>query len=104
MAELELREKRWLVVDDETEEALLTRFVREDGLLKQPNMGVAVHRLYPRIASPKLRGVFVWELQRLQMDHPDLGAFKPDKNGRKPVVLELLGNRAIDPWGDGFEI
>ncbi|GGJ56201.1 hypothetical protein [Glutamicibacter ardleyensis] len=104
MAELELRERRVMVVDDETEEAFLIRFMHEDGLLKQPNMGVAVHKLYPRIASPKIRGVFVWELQRLQMNEPDLGAFKHDKNGRPPVLMQLLGNNSIDPWGADFDV
>lgn len=103
-AEQELREKRVLIIDDDTEEALMVKFMRDDGLLKQPNMGVAVHKLYPRIASPKIRGVLVWELQSLQMDKPDLGAFVPDKNGRAPVLLDLLRNNAIDPWGSEFEV
>lgn len=106
----ELIERRFICVDDDTEEALIRTFVRHDGMLKQPNMAIALAKEYPKIVSEYLRGVFVHELQRLQDSEPDLHwehlwdvlsmeSIDPSENPS--------GNPSDDPsenpsvWGDG---
>lgn len=68
----ELEENGYMFFDDDTEEALIRTFVRHDGLLKQPKMGVAVNKALGAIASPKLRRILLDELIRLRNDEPEL--------------------------------
>ena len=68
----ELEDNRFMFFDEDTEEALVRSFVRNDGLLKQPKMGVAVNKALGAIASPKLRHILLEELLRLRADQPEL--------------------------------
>lgn len=87
----ELGDTLFVIFDPTTEEALIRSFVRHDGLLKQPNMGVAVAKDYAKIASRTLRGVFVFEMQRLFQEQPQLRGWEP--------LQVLLKKTAIDPSG-----
>ncbi|QGJ93498.1 RepA-like replication initiator [Arthrobacter phage Mufasa8] len=89
-AAVELAERKFIVFDEGTEEALIRSFVRNDGLLKQPNMGIAVAKAYAATGSRKLRGVLVYELQRLREDQPDLKGWAH--------LTEVLGKPSINPW------
>lgn len=85
----ELAHHLYIVVDEDTEEVLIRSFVRHDGLLKSPNMGVAMVKDFKSIASRGIRGVFIHELLRLREDVPDLKGWT--------AAEEILDNRSIDP-------
>lgn len=87
----ELIEALYLVVDEESEEVLIRSFVRNDGLMKQPKMAVAMASAHAAVASQEIRGVIVHELKRLREDHPDLHGWGAER------ATELLGMRSVNP-------
>lgn len=76
IAAQECSDKHFLVFDQGTEEVLVRSFVRHDGLLKQPRMGVAVANAFGSIGSNKLRAALVHELARLKKENPELPAWE----------------------------
>lgn len=62
---VELDAKRFLVVDWDTEEALIRTFIRNDGLWKQPNMLTTAIRHASDTASDRLRWALHDELLRI---------------------------------------
>lgn len=88
----ELAEKLYIVVDEGTEEVLVRSFVRNDGLMKQPKMAVAMAKAFAAVASKSIRGVVAHELKRLHEDQPDLNGW-----GEKWKAAELLSKDSIDP-------
>ena len=64
----ELEAHHYIIIDQDTEEVIVRSFVRNDGLLKSPNMGVAVSSAIRDVGSNILRGVIVNELHRLMED------------------------------------
>lgn len=86
----------YIVVDEETEEVLIRSFIRNDGLMEQPNVAAAMVRDYAKIASPAIRGVIVHELQRLFEAAPELKGWRDPKSG-KERASSLLGNPSVDP-------
>lgn len=86
-----LEERLYLVIDRDTEEALVRSFARNDGLMKNPRMAVSLANAYAGISSAGIRGVIVHELLRLQKEAPELHGWKPER------VRELLTKTAIDP-------
>ena len=100
-----LQARYFLVVDEDTEEALLRSWVRFDGLMKQPRLAVSFVSAYAELGSNNLRAVVVDELAKLKDREPELAGFK-DKR-----VLDILGFSRTsardlptpsDPFGDGF--
>ncbi|MCA1007416.1 hypothetical protein LCL87_16995 [Rhodococcus hoagii] len=87
----ELSERLYIVVDEDTEEYLVRSFIRNDELMKQRNIAVAMTKDFADVGSRALRGVVVHELVRLHTDFPDLKGW-----GAEPV-RQLLMRRAIDP-------
>ncbi|PSR63964.1 MULTISPECIES: hypothetical protein [Nocardia] len=79
----------YILVDEDSEEALLRTFIRHDGLMKNPNMAVSMALAFADAASPELRGVIVHELRRLHESDPDLKGWAK--------VATLLDRKAIDP-------
>jgi hypothetical protein len=90
-AATELIERLYIVVDEDTEEALIRSFLRNDGLMKQPKMAVAMASAYGAIASSALRGVVVHELNRLRQDQPDLNGWGSTK------AQDVLARPSVDP-------
>lgn len=90
-----LRAKRYFIIDDDTEEVLVRTYVRNDELLRQPNMGIPVGKAYRSMSSRVLRGVFIHELQRLHAKNPDWKSWAH--------LTEELQKKAIDPW-EGYEV
>jgi hypothetical protein len=88
----ELEAAHFLVIDRDTEEALVRSFVRKDTVMKMPNMATAMVKAFQKVASPRLRAVIVHELQRLHREHPEL-------KGWNEGSLELLGREALDVRG-----
>lgn len=89
-----LRAKRYIIIDDDTEEVLVRSFLRNDGLLKQKNMGGAVANAYKDIGSRELKGVIVHELKRLHKENPEWKSWE--------YLNEHLNMRSVNPW-DGIE-
>ena len=90
----ELMDRLFILVDPETEEFLVRSYIRNDGFMKQPNMGVALARSLAEVGSETLRGVVVHELNRLHGDRPELKGFGPRE------VQEVLRKGPIDPSGN----
>lgn len=90
-----LRERLYLIVDDETEEALIRSFIRNDGLMKQPRMAVSMAHAYGAVGSRTIQGVIVNELVRLHQEFPDLHGWS------KPEAAALLSARSVNPAGLG---
>lgn len=66
----ELRLKKYVVLDDETDELVLRSFIRNDDVVSNKNMMVSVIKAWRMLYSLRLRGVVVHELMRLQHEHP----------------------------------
>lgn len=90
-AAAELHATRTVLIDPETEEALIRSWVKWDGLINQPRMAVSVANAYADTASSILRGVIVHELRKLREAQPDLPGWAKSK------LLEVLGEVQFDP-------
>lgn len=66
----ELREAHFVVLDDETDELLIRSFVRNDDVVLNRNMMVAVVKAGRKLASLRLQGVLAFELLRLRHEFP----------------------------------
>lgn len=90
-AAVELAQRLYVVIDQETEEYLVRSFHRNDDLLKMPNMATAAARAAVKVTSAGLRGVLVHELHRLRGERPDL------KGWASKELLDFMGGHAVDP-------
>lgn len=93
-AACELIDGRFIVIDEDTDEFLVRTFVRHDGLMKQRNLATTMAREFAAVGSRAIKGVVVWELQRLHEEHPEFKGWESDE------ALALLKKRAIDPSSD----
>lgn len=85
-----LAERHYVVIDESTEEVLIRSFIRNDGFMAQTTVAASMVRAYGQIASSRLRGVVVFELNRLYEKHPEFNGWAAGK--------DLLQNPAIDPF------
>lgn len=85
-----LQAKRYVFIDDETEEILVRSFLRHDGLLKQPKLSISMVNAYGAVASRNIRKVLTHELKRLIREFPDWAAFKQEK------VLSIIKGEGAD--------
>jgi hypothetical protein len=90
-AALHLEHGRFVVIDRDSEEALVRSFLRHDGLMAQPNVAAAMVKDFACVVSKALRGVFVHELQRLHEADPELRGWK------RKDVSELLTREPMTP-------
>lgn len=105
-AATELADRRYVVVDEASEEVLVRSFVRHDGVMKGPNTAVALAKDFAGVASPTIRGVIVHELRRLLEDEPGVkgsGAVRdviaePSLNPYEIEPFKAIGN----PSGKGI--
>lgn len=67
-----LRETRFVVVDDSTQELLIRSYVRHDGVLDRVNMGKAVGTAFEAVVSLNLRHAIGDELARYMKEAIDL--------------------------------
>ena len=84
-----LEKKLYIVRDEDTDEGLLRSFLRNDAPLKSSKTAIAVRSSYTDTASSKLRGVIVFELQRLYKEQRDWQGWDQ--------VRDLLDLPSIDP-------
>ena len=66
----------FLIVDRNTEEALIRSWVKHDGLVSSPNMTKAMAKAHAGIGSSILRAVVVDQLERLRQAQPGLSGWK----------------------------
>lgn len=85
-----LEVKRYIIVDEDTEEVMVRSFIRNDGLLKQKNMGAAVDKAYSKIGSRLIKGVVVYELNRLRAENPAWPSWD--------ALMDVLARRSINPF------
>lgn len=84
-----LEKKLYIVRDEDTDEVLIRSFLRNDAPLKSSKTATAVRSSYTDTASSKLRGVIVFELQRLYKEQRDWQGWDQ--------VRDLLDLPSIDP-------
>lgn len=97
---VELADKAWLVIDSDSEEALVRSFLRHDPVLHQPRLAVSMVKAYDKVASATLRAAVVHELRRLHFDQPRLKAWEDER------VLNILDHPAVDgkDIAPGFDV
>lgn len=62
----------FLVIDNETRELLVRKFIRYDGVIKMKNVGKAMATALERVISTNLRDIVVVELAALYVEFPSL--------------------------------
>lgn len=67
-----LGQKRFVLVDRDTEELMVRTFIRHDQVLNLENMGKACARAFDTVVSLRIRGAIFEELGRLYGDKPKL--------------------------------
>lgn len=70
-----LRDARFVVLDDRTQELLLRTYVRHDGVLDRVNMGKACGAAFEAVVSRRIREAIGDELARLIKERPDLSGW-----------------------------
>ena len=74
-----LQEKRFIAVDEETEEVLIRSYIKHDGVLRHPKLAISFVNAYGATHSKELQKIIVHELGRIKERHPDWKAFEFDK-------------------------
>jgi hypothetical protein len=82
----ELEERRYVLVDDSTEEMLVRTFARHDGVLKNPKALVGMSNEFEAIDSDELRRAFIEEMPADLLDRLD------------PKVAGALSKRFVDAF------
>lgn len=78
-AGVELEDAGLVLIDEETEEALLCHLVRDAEYVKQPNVATAIATAYSAVASATLRRAIVSELTCLREEFPEYKGWKSPK-------------------------
>ena len=91
----ELTESFFLVIDEESEEALLRSYLRHDGVLLNPNMMKTIKRDYAAVTSDLLRGVITHEANRLRKEYPS-GLVPKVNPWERSELTTLLKSEQID--------
>lgn len=92
---LELVSGLFILVDEETEEALVRSHIKHDGLMKNPRQAVSMMDAYAAVASKTLRGVIVNEVIKLSKNQPELACWESKYSGAK--LRDMMRREAIDP-------
>lgn len=87
----ELRERLYVVYDDDVELALIRSFVRNDDVVTNRNMMVNVIKAWRQIGSIELKQVVIFELLRLKAEHPDQAIWT------HPDMIQTLRTPPLDP-------
>lgn len=66
-----LRDERFVVIDDDTDELLVRRFVHYDEVMKQPNVAKGMATAMSRVHSQHLSSIMLDELGREMVDNSD---------------------------------
>jgi hypothetical protein len=80
-----LEENGFILVDHETEEVLVRSFIRNDGIVKLPNVLKSALKYAVQVESPRLRVALAAELRRLGLSIADRVADELDPNPSRRV-------------------
>lgn len=94
----QLQSKRFILINEESEEVLIRSFLKHDGLLKQPKLTVSMVNAFGEVASSEIREVLVYELRKICERHPDWKGVQHDR------VRNMIAQpaRSIDEFTQGF--
>jgi hypothetical protein len=87
--------KRFVVIDEATEELFVRPYFRFDGLLKQRTLPLSMVNAYSAVASNDLRMAIVGELKNLSVEFPEWKAWE------LRAVQDVLRHPATDPGVEG---
>lgn len=97
-----LEESLFVAVDEDTEEVLVRSFIRNDGVMKLPNVFKNALKQARQIESKRLRNVLATELRRL--DRPDATVVADEiEDLQVTLVPEPIGEPVGEPMADGFQ-
>lgn len=71
----ELQQHNFLIIDEDTDEAFIRSYYRNDGILKQQNLATSAARAIQKVASRTIHHHITHELHRLHKEHPNLTGF-----------------------------
>jgi len=107
----ELAKARYLVLDEDTEEVLIRSYIRNDEVLKQPNLAAAMVSAFSGVTSREIRGVIRDEVWRLSEDFPEFTCWTAKASGQllEAMVEHSPARRAAsgegpsgNPFGNPF--
>ena len=90
----------FVVIDRDTEEALIRSWIKHDGLLRSPNLAKAMAKSHASIGSGVLRAVIVGQLERLRQNAPELSGWQhlgPVLRKRSLTVEEAFQKLSPNP-------
>jgi hypothetical protein len=95
----ELQGGGFIAIDEGTEEVLIVNFITDDGLMKQPNMAVAMVSAYTGVASARLRALVAEEVRTLSVERPELACWgaKASKDALAKMIEQASGNPSGNP-------
>lgn len=95
----ELEAGRYVFVDEDTEEVLVRTLIRNDGVLKVPNVFKAALKAALNIESPKLREVLAGELRKIGRGDADEVAQElfPIESERDPEPIGIESGTVDNP-------
>lgn len=88
-----LESQRYVVVDNDTSELLIRSLIRNDGLLKMPNVATGMASDYGEIMSKKLRDAIEIELFRCYREDPDLRGWESVER-TNPALFDIIKRKA----------
>lgn len=91
----ELEEGLYVLLDEETDELLVRSFIRNDEIMRSPNLAKAMQKAWRGMDSDILRGVVSFEVNRLITEDPSLKGSEH--------CPEVLAEPFIDPSGNPFQ-
>ena len=86
----ELDAENFALFDEETEEVLVRSYIRNDRVLRNPNVSLALVKAYRLIASKRLKSAILTEIARERRDHPE---YTPWHNERTADDLQRLADQ-----------
>ncbi|ASR78069.1 helix-turn-helix DNA binding domain protein [Arthrobacter phage Timinator] len=90
----ELIAKKYVVLDDETDELLIRSFVRNDEVHTNRNMMISAVKAQRCIVSLRLAAIVVHEMKRLRDEHPDFNCWE------HPEIMKTLASKAINVFDE----
>lgn len=90
----ELEGGLYVLLDEETDELLVRSFIRNDEIMRSPNLAKAMQKAWRGMDSDILRGVVSFEVNRLIKEDPSLKGSEH--------CPEVLAEPFIDPSGNPF--
>lgn len=90
-----LNERRFLVIDEATEEVLVRSLMRRDKVFKLPNVAKAAYSAWKGVHSPLLRAHALYEVHRIHEGPAS------DRN-EKSFDPEYVGGWLREPFPEGF--